>query len=214
MKNFLAIDTSGEYLCVAAQINGKEYFAFERDCAMKHSVLLMTKIDEMLKSANADINDFDCFFACVGAGSFTGIRIGIAAAQGFAVATKKACYGVTSFEIAAYNRVKAGEEKTLAIVDAMHGYYYACGYEKGEISISPAYLSEEEVLNFVAQGYQLCATKLPPIAEKAEVALQDPAKSLLGAVKNILEKGEHPKPEALYIRKSSAEENLVKGQEK
>ena len=51
-------------------------------------------------------------------------------------------------------------------------------------------------------------------AEKAEVALQDPAKSLLGAVKNILEKGEHPKPEALYIRKSSAEENLVKGQEK
>ncbi len=214
MKNFLAIDTSGEYLCVVACVNGKQYFAYEPDCAMKHSVLLMTKIDELLQDAHAEIDDFDCFFACVGAGSFTGIRIGISAAQGFGVATGKPCYGVTSFEVAAYNLVNGGREKVLAIVDAMHGYYYACGFENGKISVEPSYLLEEEILSYQKQGYLLCATKNPPISNKTEVVLQDPAKGLFVAVESILKKGEKPLPQALYIRKSSAEENLAKEQGK
>jgi tRNA threonylcarbamoyl adenosine modification protein YeaZ len=220
LKNFLAIDTSGDYLCVAARKNGKIFSAFEPDCAMKHSTLLMTKVDEVLKAADLSLEECNAFAACVGAGSFTGIRIGISAVKGFALACKKPLLGVTSFEIAAYNALSAGSEKVLAIVDAMHGFYYACGFENGKIAIEPCYISETEVLALEKDGYLLCACKQVPIMEKVSVEITNPLKGLCGAVDVKLQQMQEPQSgenqllQALYIRKSSAEENLAKEQGK
>ena len=145
MKNFLCVDTSGDTLSVVACKDGKTYSAFLPDCAMKHSVRLMEKVDEVLSTASMRLEECDFFGAVVGAGSFTGIRIGISAAKGFALACKKPTLSVTSFDVIAYNSIeRAG--KMLCLVDALHDYYYACGYENGEIILPPAYLSETEVL--------------------------------------------------------------------
>ena len=204
--NFLAIDTSAEYLTVLAQLDGKRFCVHKTDCAMKHSTLLMPTVDELLRSANAKIADFDCFACVVGAGSFTGIRIGIATAKGFALATGKPTLPITSFALAAYT-IK--EDKILALSDALHGAYYACGYEKGKQVLPPSYLTGEEVEGLISQGFTPVSYADLPLANVQKFS---PADGLYAAVQGEIEKGAFGELCALYIRKSQAELNREKGE--
>ncbi|MBQ8323036.1 MAG: tRNA (adenosine(37)-N6)-threonylcarbamoyltransferase complex dimerization subunit type 1 TsaB [Clostridia bacterium] len=202
MKNYLAIDTSGGYLSVVAVKDGKAFTSYVPDCAMRQSVLLMDEIDRVLKQAEMTVSDCDFFAAVVGAGSFTGIRIGISAAKGFALACGKPTLPVTSFDVLAYNAI---DEKVLCLVDAMHGYYYACGYENGKAIAQPAYLSEAEALALAkTEGYALRAGAPLPIATE----VVEPAEGLKKAVGALAEQGAFGELTAVYVRKSSAEENL------
>ncbi len=208
--NYLAIDTSGNYLTVLACKNGEVFSVFLPDCAMKHSVSVMPAVDEALKKADMRLTECDFFAAVVGAGSFTGIRIGISVVKGFRLATGKPTLPVTTFDVAAYNTVDAQTEKTLCLVDALHGCYYAAGYEGGEVCYAPAYLTEEETLSLQKEGYSLRALTATPIAEKTEVAVVNPVAGLQNAVAALAEKGAFGELTALYVRKSSAELNLGK----
>ena len=207
-KNFVAVDTSGNYLTVVAGKNGEFYSVSIPNCMMKHSVSVMPAVDEVLKKANMTLEECDFFSAVVGAGSFTGIRIGISVVKGFCLAYNKPSLPITSFDVAAYNGL--GEGKTLCLVDALHDCYYACGYEKGEVVLPPAYLTEDEVLALVTEGYALCGVGEFPIAEKVSVLPADPVEGLKNAVCEKAERGAFGELVALYVRKSSAELNLEK----
>ena len=212
MQNFLAVDTSGNHLTVVAVKDGKAFSAFIENCAMKQSVLLMNAVDEALQKANLTLAECDFFGAVVGAGSFTGIRIGISAVKGFCSALKKPSLPITSFDVMAYNAL---DSKILCLVDALHGCYYACGYENGEVVYPPAYLTEEEVLALADEGYSLRALKCKEewsigIAQKTEVVACSPADGLLNAVIAKAEQGAFGELNAVYVRKSSAELNLGK----
>ncbi len=208
-KNFLAVDTSGNYLTVVARKGGSYYTLSLPDCAMKHSVSVMPAVDEVLKKANMTLAECDFFAAVVGAGSFTGIRIGISIVKGFCLATGKPALPITSFDLAAYNGI-GDEEKRLSLVDALHDCYYACGYQRGEIIFPPAYLTEEEVLAMQGEGYTLCGVGELPIKQRAEVLPVDPVEGLKNAVCALEERGAFGELTALYVRKSSAELNLEK----
>ena len=207
-KNFVAVDTSGNYLTVVAGKNGEFYSVSIPNCMMKHSVSVMPAVDEVLKKADMSLEECDFFSAVVGAGSFTGIRIGISVVKGFCLAYNKPSLPITSFDVAAYNGL--GEGKTLCLVDALHDCYYACGYEKGEVILPPAYLTEEQVLALVAEGYALCGVGEFPLAEKVAVLPADPVTGLQNAVCEKAERGAFGELVALYVRKSSAELNLEK----
>jgi len=204
--NFLAVDTSGNSMSVLAVKNGETFSTFLPDCAMKHSVLIMPTIEETLKKANMVLADCDFFAAVVGAGSFTGIRIGISAIKGFALATGKRTLPITSFDVAAYNTIDK-EKKTLCLVDALHDSYYACGYHRGEITFAPAYVTEAQVLSLRDEGYTLCSCNVLPIAEKANVEIVNPVKGLYHAAVALAQANGFGELNALYVRKSSAEEN-------
>ena len=207
-KNFVAVDTSGNYLTVVAGKSGEFYSVSIPNCMMKHSVSVMPAVDEVLKKADMSLEECDFFSAVVGAGSFTGIRIGISVVKGFCLAYNKPSLPITSFDVAAYNGL--GEGKTLCLVDALHDCYYACGYEKGEVILPPAYLTEEQVLALVAEGYALCGVGEFPLAEKVAVLPADPVTGLQNAVCEKAERGAFGELVALYVRKSSAELNLEK----
>ena len=207
-KNFVAVDTSGNYLTVVAGKEGEFFSVSLPNCSMKHSISVMPAVDEVLKKANMTLEECDFFSAVVGAGSFTGIRIGISVVKGFCLAYNKPSLPITSFDVAAYNGL--GEGKTLCIVDALHDAYYACGYEKGEVVLPPAYLTEEEVLSLMEEGYTLCGVGEFPIAEKATVLSADPVEGLKNAVCAKAQEGGFAELIALYVRKSSAELNLEK----
>jgi len=215
VKKFLAIDTSCNFLTVLVS-NGEGVFArYLPDCLMGHSVNLMTEIDGALKEAGIVPADCDFFAATVGAGSFTGIRIGIATAKGFALACGKPTLPITSFDVAAYNAIDGFLGKRLVLVDAGHDAYYVCGYDGESVCLPPAYLSEEEVLAIAASGYRLMAAGALPLCEKAEVEIVSPVSGLQKAVE-LLSCREDAFGEltALYVRKSSAELNLEKGEKK
>lgn len=209
MKNYLAVDTGGSYLTAVACKDGKEYSVYIENCAMKQSALLMGAIDEVLKKADMRAEECDFFAAVVGAGSFTGIRIGISAMKGFCLAYGRPALPVTSFDVAAYTTVEENE-KTLCLVDALHGCYYACGYQNGTVIYPPAYLEEGEVLALVDEGYSLCACAELPLSQKAQVRVIPSARGLQNAVAALSKAGKFGELTALYVRKSSAEINLEK----
>lgn len=204
MKNFLAIDTSCDYFTAVLSKNGEIHTCFLPDCAMKHSVSLMPAVDELLKKADMQLSDCDYFAAVVGAGSFTGIRIGVSAVKGFCLAFSKPALPITSFDVAAYNAI---DGKILCLVDALHDSYYVCGYENGQVVYPPAYLSEEEVLS-LSKEYALYSCTDLPIAAKAKLNVVDPAKGLEKATLALAKQEKFGELTALYVRKSSAELNL------
>ena len=204
MKNFLAIDTSCDYFTAILSKDGEIYTCFLPDCAMKHSVSLMPAVDELLKKAEMTLDECDYFAAVVGAGSFTGIRIGVSAVKGMCLAFSKPALPITSFDVAAYNAV---DGKILCLVDALHDSYYVCGYEEGKVVYPPAYLSEEEVLKLSGE-YALYACAPLPISEKVNVTLVDPVKGLERAAIALAKQDRFGDLTALYVRKSSAELNL------
>ena len=194
-------------MSVIAAKDGKFYSSFTPDCAMKHSVLLIQKIDEVLSQADMTPQDCGFFAAVIGAGSFTGIRIGISAMKGFCLACEKPALPITSFDVAAYNAVDGRQGKTLCLVNALHDTYYACGYENGKIVYPPAYLTESEVLSLANEGYSLRSVENLPIGEKCALDVVSPETGLKNAVLARLEQGAFGPLAALYIRKSSAELN-------
>lgn len=200
--NFLAIDTSGKRLIVVACKNGEKYISEITDCLHAHSVRLMEEIDGVLKQAKLTPAECDFFGAVVGAGSFTGIRIGISTVKGLCLACGKPALSVTSFDTLAYAERNG---KTLALVDAGRGFYYACGYgEDGEVSIPPRYLSTEEVTAIISEGYTAVSGEPLGIPTKQV----NPAEGLyLAAVRNCKNTVPAQTLAALYLRKSSAEEN-------
>lgn len=192
---FLAIDTSGKNLTVVSYCDGKTQYTYLPDCTAKHSVVLMDRIENSLKRARMSASDCDFFGVVVGPGSFTGIRIGIATVKGLCFACGKKAVAVTSLDCIAYAETGA---KRLALVDALHGNYYGCAYsEENRADAEPAFLSGDEANALIAKGY----------APRYYGGV-DTAKGLLNA---ILAKKEQlidaKELTALYLRKSSAEEN-------
>lgn len=197
--NYLAIDTSGKHLTVIAKKDGKTERVSLSDCMAKHSVVLMDEIDGALSRVGLTPRECDFFGVAVGPGSFTGIRIGISTVKGLCFACGKQAVAVTSFDCIAYSK----ETPVMALVDAGHGYVYACAYD-GEKRIvrSPAYVSAAELEEKRAE-YPFYASEPIDGAALADVAL--------GLERAIEAKSASPIPaeklSALYLRKSSAEEN-------
>lgn len=204
--NFLAIDTSNEYLTVVASKEGKAEVLFEPQCGMQHSVRLMPAVEETLQRAGLSPAECDFFAAVTGPGSFTGIRIGISAAKGFCGALKKPSLGITTFQTLAYN----AEGECLAAVPAGRGFYYVCAFGEDKRVLSEPARTDGEGLSALAQKYAVVSYgDLPVPYRKA-----DPARGLLEAVK-AAKREDFGGLCAFYLKKSQAEEELARrGQEK
>ena len=194
MSNFLAIDTSSRYLTVLAQKGDKQVLRHMSECAMKHSQILMDEIDAALTEAKLKPAECDFFAAVTGPGSFTGIRIGIATVKGFALATGKPLLGVTAFDLIAYN---VADENFCVVIDAGRNHYYVCSYQGGAKSY--CYLSEEEVKNLKNKLYGF--EELP-----FENYFKLDIKNCLHPAICLNERNLSKNIEALYVRKSQAEE--------
>lgn len=201
--NYLAIDTSGRYLTVIASADGKRSVRFLPDCALSHSVALMGEIENALNDVRIEAKDVDVFACSVGAGSFTGIRIGVSTIKAFAYAFHKKVLGVTTFDSLAYsieNRVKK-----LTLVSARHSNYYVCGYdEDGKISLPPKFMTADEI-RAIKDGYTLVADEEN---DNLGAVIADMKIGFLRAVEDKLPlaayDGETLVP--LYVKKSQAEE--------
>lgn len=99
----LAVDSSAKSASVAVCENGRLISECFVNASLTHSRTLMPMVDNALTQADMNIKDIDEFCVNVGPGSFTGIRIGVAAVKGLALAENKPCAGVSTLESMAYN---------------------------------------------------------------------------------------------------------------
>ena len=203
--NYLAIDTSGPWLTVA--VGGeKKANRFLPDCKLNHSVVLMKTVDECLKEAHLTAKDIDVFACAVGAGSFTGIRIGIATVKAFAFAFGKKVLGVTSFESLAYD-ISDGNDRLCAI-DARHGNFYACGFDGTNNVVYPPKFIGAEQIEKLSKDYEIvCDAKNEYLSD---YIVADPSRGFINAVESKLSFATYDRESLapLYVKKSQAEEEL------
>ena len=99
----LALETSAKAVSAAVTENGKVLCSGYQDTGLTHSRTLMPIVEGILKNTGLTVQDCDAIAVAAGPGSFTGIRIGVAAAKGLAFAADKPAVGVSTLAAMARN---------------------------------------------------------------------------------------------------------------
>lgn len=101
----LAVDTSATAASVAVAEENKLIGEFSINTALTHSQTLIPMMDELLKNIGLSVNDIDAVAVNAGPGSFTGVRIGVAAVKGIAFPNNLPCVSISTLESMAYNMI-------------------------------------------------------------------------------------------------------------
>lgn len=99
----LAVECSAGPASCAVIENGKILSNAFINVKLTHSQTLMPMVESVLTLAKLTLEDIDSFAVACGPGSFTGIRIGIAAIKGLATPKNTPCAAISTLEGMAYN---------------------------------------------------------------------------------------------------------------
>jgi len=94
----LAFETSAKAAGVALLEEGKLLGESYQNSGLTHSQTVMQMAETLLASCGKTVADVTAVAVANGPGSFTGVRIGVAAAKGFAWGAEIPCYGVSTLE--------------------------------------------------------------------------------------------------------------------
>lgn len=123
----LAVDTTATAVSVAVVEDGKLLSESFANTGLTHSQTLMPMIDNTVKGANIQISDIDVFAVDNGPGSFTGVRIGVAAVKGMAQMLDKPCVEISTLESLAYNLADT-DCVAVSAMDARCGQVYTASF--------------------------------------------------------------------------------------
>lgn len=152
----LAIDTALEASSAAILDTDREAIVARESLPMArgHAEALMPLVARVLAQAGIDPLSLERFIATTGPGSFTGLRVGLSAARGMALAGGKPVIGVTTLAAYAAPHVALAEEPpVIAAIDARHRHlYFQAVSGNGRVLIPPRIAPVEEVLKAARFG--------------------------------------------------------------
>ena len=221
----LAFETSAKAGSVALMdetaLLGESYC----NTGLTHSQTLLAMAEDLLKSCGKTSADVTAVAAAAGPGSFTGVRIGVAAAKGFAWGSQIPCCGVSTLEAMMLN-LGIWEGIVCPVMDARRAQVYNALFEMRDgvptrltedRAIALADLAEElknlqKTVFLVGDGSILCYNTLkdtvPGLILPAEHRMHQRAAGVALAAKAMLLRGETPSGAELtpnYLRLSQAE---------
>ena len=123
----LAIDTALEACAAGVLDTDKNRLIAQESQAMKrgHAEALMPLVARVMKEAGIPFTSLDRVAATTGPGSFTGLRVGLSAARGIALAANKPAIGITTLAAYAAPHVSEhGEHPIISAIDARHEHVY------------------------------------------------------------------------------------------
>lgn len=128
----LAIDSSAKAASVCIANEEKIIGEFFINTSLTHSQTLMPMTEQLLKNTKMTIDEVDAIAVNAGPGSFTGVRIGVAAAKGLAFPKNLPCVSVSTLESMAYNLLGT-DCVVCAVMDARCSQVYNAMFRiKGE----------------------------------------------------------------------------------
>ncbi|MBO7184819.1 MAG: tRNA (adenosine(37)-N6)-threonylcarbamoyltransferase complex dimerization subunit type 1 TsaB [Oscillospiraceae bacterium] len=119
----LAFETSAKAAGVALHDGSKLLAESYQNTGLTHSQTLMVMAEDLLKQCSLTVQDVTHVAVAAGPGSFTGVRIGVAAAKGFAWGGELPCVGVSTLEAMARN-LGVYEGTVCAVMDARRSQVY------------------------------------------------------------------------------------------
>ena len=144
----LALDTATGVCTVGLVRDGHVLAEYDISVGLTHSEGLMPQVDQMFARTGIKKEEIDRIAVSIGPGSFTGLRIGLAAAEAMAYAWQCGICGVNTLEALAWNIPVEGV--VLApVLDAQKGNYYTAFYEwvQGELQeVQPVEMADAETL--------------------------------------------------------------------
>ena len=127
--NILATDTSSQALSVAIRTDSYFESRTSEGRSLQHSEKLMVTVLELCRNAGIESRDIDLFACTRGPGSFTGLRIGMAALKGMAYAAAKPLVSVSTMEVLA-NCIPCFDGAIVTVLDAKKQRWYLSAFEK------------------------------------------------------------------------------------
>ncbi|MFA6866292.1 MAG: tRNA (adenosine(37)-N6)-threonylcarbamoyltransferase complex dimerization subunit type 1 TsaB [Clostridia bacterium] len=182
--NILCLDTSTEKIVFALLKDNKIIEFIGEAGSKKHNSTLLPLLDKFLKENEITIKNIDIYAVVVGPGSFTGIRIGVATVNAFALTNQKQIVEITSLE-----QVFEGDKDMLVGLSCKHDNYYCANKIDKKIEYLP--LNIDEIKNL---GKEMT------LFENS-----NPSKMMNVAIKKIANKEFVNQAKPFYMKRSSAE---------
>ncbi len=169
----LAADTSGKTLSLALAREGELLAEYSLALGYKHSVTFQPAVADLLDRTGLSVKEVDLFAVATGPGSFTGIRIGLAAVKAMAYAVGAKTLGISSLRALARS---AGPWPglVLPLLDARGGRAYSGLYRQGHSLIDEIPRDGEALLSAIApqleegEAILVAGDGSPVIREQAE----------------------------------------------
>lgn len=201
------------------------------ECGRAHSERLLATVDWVLKEAGVNLSDVEVYAVSVGPGSFTGLRIGVAAFKGLALAHTRPLIGISTLPAMAQSSgIQNGTVCPLldARMKEVFGavYSYASGVRSEVVPMQAAPI--DTILNqspkdtlFIGAGSHLYADEIRaalPGAAFGHSGLNHPRAAAVAAEALVALANGAPTDPAnvapIYLRGSQAEEARRPGQKK
>lgn len=122
----LGIDSSTDRLSVGICNDGKIIADKSINSMREHGSRIIGLIDEALSESNIDVKTLQGIAVAIGPGSFTGLRVGMAAAKGLALTLNIPIIGISTFEVIT-KRLLKDMDKFILVEQARKGEFYFCG---------------------------------------------------------------------------------------
>ena len=154
----LAFETSAKAASVALLEDGKLLGESYQNTGLTHSQTLMVMAEDLLSQCGKTVADVTAAAVAAGPGSFTGVRIGVAAAKGFAWGREIPCYGVSTLEAMALS-LGVYQGYVCPCMDARRSQVYnALFYVNQGV---PERVSEDRAISLAELGTELKSLKEP-----------------------------------------------------
>lgn len=131
----LSIESSAKAASVCVTEDGRLTGQYFQASGLTHSRTLLKMAEDLLKNLEMDISGVDCVAVAVGPGSFTGIRIGVAAAKGLCWGADKPVIGVSTLEAMAHQLADRTGAVISSAMDARRGEIYNAKFEARDGSL-------------------------------------------------------------------------------
>lgn len=234
----LAIDSATPVAGAALREDERLLGAAAVNSGQRHSAQLMPLVDQVLRQAGRAVTELDAIAVSVGPGSFTGLRVGMAAAKGLCLALDKPLLGVSTLKMLAHN-LSGSDALVCPVIYArkqeIYTAFYDCAGEEprplsAEMAIPPAELpalaaemlrsGNYATLLLPGDGYDLVRsqwpeTDTPPLTRPAEELCAPRPAALAELAWRQARAGEYLDYRAarpVYLRLSEAEYQLGKGE--
>ena len=157
----LALDTTAEFGSIALTQGQDVVEEIPLHSPDGFAHVLYGELERLLERHGARLHDIDCFAAASGPGSFTGVRVGLAAAKGLAFATSKRVVPVSNLQALAWF---GSAPLRATVIDARRGEIYGAVYNgRLEIVVAETVIKFEDWLKLLPpRGFEFISADFSP----------------------------------------------------
>lgn len=133
MNNLLTIDTSSTQ-CAVGLLHGDVLLERVSEAKRQSAQRVLPMISELLLEAKIQLSDIDIIAVVAGPGSFTGVRIGVAVAQGLSMSAAIPVVPLSSLALLAIAAVsESSVDRVLVSEEARDGELYFAAYQCSDL---------------------------------------------------------------------------------